>query len=48
MPGGSKIAVTDENKHEYVRLISRHRMTTGIKSQVRRKSNRQHPCLKFN
>ena len=34
VPGGSNIAVTDENKHEYVRLISRHRMTTGIKSQI--------------
>jgi E3 ubiquitin-protein ligase HUWE1 len=34
IPGGSKIAVTDENKGEYVRLIAHHRMTTAIRLQI--------------
>ena len=34
IPGGATIAVTDENKHEYVKLISQHRMTTAIRSQI--------------
>ena len=31
---GRNVVVTDDNKPEYVRLITRHRMTTGIKSQI--------------
>ena len=34
IPNGQQIAVTDENKIEYVKLISKHRMTTAIKSQI--------------
>lgn len=33
-PGGSKIAVTDENKEDFVKLICQHRMITSIRSQV--------------
>ena len=32
--GGSKIAVTDENKGDYVRLVCHHRMTTAIRVQI--------------
>ena len=31
---GRKIPVTDENKFDYVRLITHHRMTTSIRKQV--------------
>ena len=31
---GRNILVTDENKVDYVKLISKHRMTTAIKSQI--------------
>lgn len=34
IPGGDKIVVTDENKHDYVKLIAHHRMTSAIRSQV--------------
>ncbi len=34
VPGGSDIEVTDANKHEYVRLIARHRLTSSIRSQI--------------
>lgn len=33
-PNGSNIDVTDANKEEYVRLLTAHRMTTGIRSQL--------------
>jgi len=33
-PNGSKIPVTDDNKEEYVRLLTAHRMTTGIRDQL--------------
>ena len=33
-PGGAQIAVTEENKREYVRLIVRHRLLHGIADQV--------------
>ena len=33
-PGGANIAVTEENKKEYVKLIVRHRLTRGIEEQV--------------
>jgi len=33
-PNGSEIPVTDENKEEYVRLLTAHRMTTGIRNQL--------------
>lgn len=33
-PGGSSVAVTEENKHEYVRLIVKHRLLHGIQKQV--------------
>lgn len=35
VPGGRDIAVTDENKFEFVRLVAHNRMTTAIKKQVR-------------
>lgn len=34
VPGGRDIKVTEANKHEYVNLIARHRMTTSIKPQI--------------
>jgi E3 ubiquitin-protein ligase HUWE1 len=34
IPNGSRVLVTDDNKHEYVRLIAQHRMTTAISSQI--------------
>lgn len=34
VPNGSNIDVTDENKHDYVRLLAHHRMTTSIKVQI--------------
>ena len=34
IPGGSSIAVTDENKFEYARLVAHYRMTTSIKEQI--------------
>ena len=34
VPNGRDIAVTDENKFEYVRLVAHNRMTTAIKKQV--------------
>ena len=34
VPGGKDLKVTDLNKHEYVNLVARHRMTTSIRSQV--------------
>jgi len=34
VPGGRAIAVTDENKYDYVRLIAHHRMTAGIRGQI--------------
>jgi E3 ubiquitin-protein ligase HUWE1 len=34
VPNGRSIAVTDENKTEYVRLVAHHRMTTAIRSQI--------------
>jgi hypothetical protein len=35
VPNGANIVVTDENKHDYVRLVAHHRMTTAIKKQVK-------------
>jgi len=34
IPGGQEIAVTDESKHEYVKLLAHHRMTTAIRRQI--------------
>eukprot|EP00599_Poterioochromonas_sp_BG-1_P017458 CAMPEP_0173167414 /NCGR_PEP_ID=MMETSP1105-20130129/22646_1 /TAXON_ID=2985 /ORGANISM="Ochromonas sp., Strain BG-1" /LENGTH=3503 /DNA_ID=CAMNT_0014088945 /DNA_START=675 /DNA_END=11186 /DNA_ORIENTATION=+ len=34
IPGGQEIPVTEDNKHEYVRLIAYHRMTSAIKKQI--------------
>ena len=34
-PGGNSIPVDNDNKHEYVQLIVRHRLVHGIKDQVR-------------
>lgn len=34
VPGGRDVKVTEANKHEYVNLIARHRMTTSIKAQI--------------
>lgn len=33
-PGGRDIAVTDENKREYVDLLVRHRLTDSIQEQI--------------
>ena len=33
-PNGANIPVTEENKKEYVSLITQHRMTTAIKQQI--------------
>jgi hypothetical protein len=35
VPGGRDMPVTDNNKSEYIKLISHHRMTSAIKQQVR-------------
>jgi len=34
VPGGRHLAVTDDNKAEYVTLMCRHRMTSGIHAQI--------------
>ncbi|TMW62165.1 hypothetical protein Poli38472_009658 [Pythium oligandrum] len=34
IPNGRNIAVTDENKMEYVQLVTHHRMATGIRQQI--------------
>ncbi|KAI9321546.1 hypothetical protein BX666DRAFT_2072991 [Dichotomocladium elegans] len=33
-PGGRDIAVTEENKHEYVALVTEQKLTTAIKDQI--------------
>ena len=35
IPDGRKIAVTEENKEEYVRKVCQHRMTTSIQNQIK-------------
>lgn len=34
IPNGRNIAVTDENKLDYIRLVAHHRMTAGIRAQI--------------
>ncbi|KAL5559936.1 hypothetical protein UlMin_036147 [Ulmus minor] len=34
IPGGRNIKVTEENKHEYVNLVTEHRLTTAIRPQI--------------
>jgi E3 ubiquitin-protein ligase HUWE1 len=34
IPNGRNIAVTDETKGEYIKLIAHHRMTSGIRAQI--------------
>ncbi|EGZ07411.1 hypothetical protein PHYSODRAFT_529140 [Phytophthora sojae] len=34
IPNGRNVAVTDENKMEYVKLVTHHRMATGIRQQI--------------
>jgi E3 ubiquitin-protein ligase HUWE1 len=34
IPDGRNVNVTDETKHEYVALVCRHRMTSGIHKQI--------------
>ena len=34
IPGGSSIAVTDENKMMYIQLLTQHKMIVGIKKQI--------------
>jgi len=34
IPNGRNIAVTEDNKLEYIQLVSHHRMTSGIRSQI--------------
>lgn len=33
-PGGASVAVTEANKHEYVRLVTEQRLTNSIRSQI--------------
>jgi E3 ubiquitin-protein ligase HUWE1 len=33
-PNGRNIPVTEENKQEYVQLLTEHRMTTAIRQQI--------------
>jgi len=35
VPGGEDIKVTEENKHEYVRLVCEHKLTRGIQEQLK-------------
>lgn len=34
IPGGRNIKVTEENKHQYVDLVTEHRLTTAIRPQI--------------
>lgn len=34
IPNGRNIAVTDENKQDYIRLLAHHRMTSAIRAQI--------------
>ncbi|KAG5458055.1 MAG: putative ubiquitin-protein ligase [Olpidium bornovanus] len=34
VPGGANIPVTEENKREYIRLVSEHKLTKAIKDQI--------------
>ncbi|KAJ8571412.1 hypothetical protein ON010_g5424 [Phytophthora cinnamomi] len=34
IPNGRNVTVTDENKMEYVKLVTHHRMATGIRQQI--------------
>jgi hypothetical protein len=34
VPNGRNIAVTDDNKSDYIRLVAHHRMTAAIRSQI--------------
>lgn len=34
IPGGSNIDVTEDNKHEYIKLLVQHRLLRGIEDQV--------------
>lgn len=34
IPNGREVAVTDENKHEYVRLVVEHRLLSSVKDQM--------------
>lgn len=34
IPNGRNVSVTDENKMEYVKLVTHHRMATGIRQQI--------------
>lgn len=34
IPNGRQVSVTDENKMEYVKLVTHHRMATGIRQQI--------------
>ncbi|KAJ8747983.1 hypothetical protein K2173_013121 [Erythroxylum novogranatense] len=34
IPGGRNIKVTDDNKHQYVDLVTEHRLTTAIRPQI--------------
>ncbi|KAE9242222.1 E3 ubiquitin-protein ligase [Phytophthora fragariae] len=34
IPNGRNVVVTDENKMEYVKLVTHHRMATGIRQQI--------------
>ena len=34
IPNGRHIAVTDENKADYIRLVAHHRMTSAIRAQI--------------
>jgi E3 ubiquitin-protein ligase HUWE1 len=34
IPNGRNVAVTDDNKEDYIRLVAHHRMTSAIRSQI--------------
>jgi hypothetical protein len=34
VPGGAQVAVSNENRHEYVLALAKHKMTTGIQKQL--------------
>merc|ERR1712222_270765 len=33
-PGGRDMKVTNENKHEYIQLMSEHKMTNSVRQQI--------------
>ena len=44
-PGGADILVTEENKHEYLRLVCDWRMSRGIEEQTKAFLEGKHPSV---